>query len=51
MQTLDPEGAVVVGSKDACEAMMLMLEGLERSVVHKEERQFDRHVGALKTCC
>lgn len=31
--------------------MTLMLEGLEHLVVHKEEQQFGRQVGVLKTCC
>ena len=51
MQTLDPEGAVAFGAEDAWEATMLMLEGLERSNVHKEEKPFGRQVGVLKTCC
>jgi len=50
MQPLDPEGLVAVGAEDAWEAMVLMLEGLEHLVVHKEEEQFGRQVGALRTC-
>ena len=50
MQTIDLEGAVVVGAEDAWEAAMLMLERLERWAVHKE-KQFGKWVGALKTCC
>ena len=33
------------------DAAALMLDGWERSVVHKEEQQFGRQVGVLKTCC
>lgn len=51
MKTLDLEGAVTNGAKDAWEVALLMLEGLESSVVHKEEKRFGRQVGTLKTCC
>lgn len=51
MKTVDPEGVVAVSSKYAWEAATLMLEGLEHSVVHKEEQWFGKQVGALKTGC
>ena len=42
MKTLDPEGAVTVGVKDAWEAMMLMLKGLENLAIHREDQRFGR---------
>ena len=41
---------MAVRAEDAWEASMLMLEGLECSVMHKEEKQFGGQVGALKKC-
>ena len=58
MQTLDPEGAVAIGAKDAWELMTLILEGLERLAMHRDKmvegQRFGRQVEhwlALKTCC
>ena len=42
VKTLDPEGVVVTGVEDAWEAAALTLEGLECSVVHKEEQWFGK---------
>ena len=42
---------MAVGAEDAWEVVALMLEELECSTVHKEEKQFGRQFGALKTCC
>ena len=41
---------MVVGAKDAWEAMVLMHEGLERLAVHKEDQQFGIQVWVLEMC-
>ena len=50
MQTLVPKGEVVAGVEDAWEAMVLMVEGMESSDVHKEDKKFGRQVGVQETC-
>lgn len=45
---------MAAGAKDAWEVVVIILEGLECSTVHKEEQWFGRKVEhwlALKTCC